>query len=586
LLLMVMIALSMPLMIAGYQEMPLDEYRLNIVVDEEDYTITGSEDIIYHNKGTTELNEVYFYLYPNAFKSEEIAPVENVEEVYPNGFDAGSIDVNVRGFEYEVENDIHLKVILDEPLYPGDFVTIHIDFEIDVPNMFYRFGYYDSLIYAANCFPIAAVNDNGEWALYPYLSRGDPFFSETANWKIDLMLKKEWVLATTGSVVKKYDNGEYFDYEIEAPMTRDYAFSCSPDYKVVQRDYEDIKIMSYYLEGHQKGGVQALDYAAEAIQLFEEVYGEYPYDTYTIAETHLGVGAGMEYPQLTFIDYNYYDISDEMIFQVIVVHETAHQWWYAMVGNDEYQDSFIDEALAQFSTALYYDELYQNKSEVYYNYFIFNTYKENIGDSVNIMDLALDEYVSDREYYLMVYIKGPVVLDMIMTYTGKEGFLEFLSGIQEEYRYGIIDKDILKNELDESFPDSLASTMLELFASTAEMPDARGGDSYYYEDGQYHIDIAYSNELEVPVEIKINYNDGTTETIGPITEYKGKNGGMIVSYDIDPLNKLIESDETNNIGNLELREEEDIKSYNYLYYAIPILAIICLVAYAYMKRYR
>jgi hypothetical protein len=32
------------------------------------------------------------------------------------------------------------------------------------------------------------------------------------------------------------------------------------------------------------------------------------------------------------------------------VHETAHQWWYALVGNDEYRHPWMDEALAQYTT--------------------------------------------------------------------------------------------------------------------------------------------------------------------------------------------------------------------------------------------
>jgi hypothetical protein len=562
--------------------MPADDYQLNIVVDIENYVIVGSEDIIYYNKGSTDLNEVYFNLYANAFRDMSSVPVNDIDAAYPNGFDPGYIDVDVRKYDHEIENDTHLKIILDKPLGSGEFLSLHIDFEIKVPNTLNRFGHYEDVLYAANCFPIAAVNDNGSWALYPFISRGDPFFSESANWDVDLNLEKGWELATTGTIKKKYDNGEYFEYEIDAPMTRDFAFSCSPRYSKVSEEYNGIEVFSFYLDGHQEGGAKALEYAIESIQFFEDLYGDYPYETYTLAETFLGIGGGMEYPQLSFIDSDYYEEYEGIMFQLIVVHETAHQWWYCVVGNDEYMDSFIDESLAQYSTMIFLEQIY---GELGYSEYIFGTYKENVFQTVNIMDLALDEYASDDEYYMMAYIKGPVVLDMMATYTGEEGFIEFLADLYDKYMYGVINKEIVVMELDESFPQSGAGNVFNTLASTDQIPDAMPGGSYYLEDGHYDIIIDYSNDLKIPVEVMVNYNDGSSELIGPLTMYSGKNGGTIKSFEIDPNDKLVEMNEINNIGMLELREEEDINKTNYVYYAILAIIIMFIALYAYKKRY-
>ena len=333
-------------------------YDLKIVVDVENFVISGTESVIYYNNSGVELDELYFTLYPNAFDDGEGIPAVIDEETYPNGFDPGYIDIEVREHEYSIIDDIFLKIDLSSPLGPGETENIYMDFEIKIPEMKYRFGHYEDIIYAGNCFPQACVYMDGQWALYPYISRGDPFFSEAANWNIDLMLDRDWELATSGTVVKKFENGLLYEYEIEAPLTRDYAFSCSPSYESLTGDYNDITIYSYYMPGHEIGGAYSLQYAIDSIELFEEIYGDYPYESFTIAETHLGVGAGMEYPQLVFIDSYYYDIYDESFFEITVVHEVAHQWWYSVVGNDEYKESYIDESLAQYSTLMYFKNYY------------------------------------------------------------------------------------------------------------------------------------------------------------------------------------------------------------------------------------
>lgn len=33
-----------------------------------------------------------------------------------------------------------------------------------------------------------------------------------------------------------------------------------------------------------------------------------------------------------------------------VVHELAHQWWYGVIGNNEYADPWLDESFAVYAS--------------------------------------------------------------------------------------------------------------------------------------------------------------------------------------------------------------------------------------------
>ena len=89
--------------------------------------------------------------------------------------------------------------------------------------------------------------------------------------------------------------------------------------------------------------------ATDSLSKFEEMFCDYPYSSYTVVQTEFLQG-GMEYPTLSFIS----DKLNESLYIDAVIHETAHQWWYGIVGNNEVDNAWLDEALAEYSTTLFY----------------------------------------------------------------------------------------------------------------------------------------------------------------------------------------------------------------------------------------
>ena len=71
----------------------------------------------------------------------------------------------------------------------------------------------------------------------------------------------------------------------------------------------------------------------------------------------------MEYPNLVYIDYNRFSQSNIIILEYIIAHEIAHQWWYGIIGNDQINSPWIDEALTEYSTILYYRKSMEKKRQ-------------------------------------------------------------------------------------------------------------------------------------------------------------------------------------------------------------------------------
>ena len=134
----------------------------------------------------------------------------------------------------------------------------------------------------------------------------------------------------------------------------------------------------------------------------------------------------MEYPALTMIAEGL--DSDNNIYTI--VHENAHQWWYAMVGSDQMNDAWQDEGLAEYSTLAFFEShpTYGftrkgmiNSATSYYRAFF--TVFSQLNDAADTrMHRHLSEYTSELEYNNVTYNKGMILFEMLRTSLGDENF--------------------------------------------------------------------------------------------------------------------------------------------------------------------
>jgi hypothetical protein len=82
--------------------------------------------------------------------------------------------------------------------------------------------------------------------------------------------------------------------------------------------------------------------AVRALRHYVQTYGPYPWHTFALASNPDIPDEGIEYPTLVFVGPG--DIE-----RIVVDHETAHQWFYSLVGNDQARDPWLDEALATWA---------------------------------------------------------------------------------------------------------------------------------------------------------------------------------------------------------------------------------------------
>ena len=126
----------------------------------------------------------------------------------------------------------------------------------------------------------------------------------------------------------------------------------------------DTRVNSYALPGEEKAQAIALDAAAKGIGIFGKRFGPYPYSEFDVAATPM-LALGIEYPGAVGISQRIYEPDYKpgsgpasAVVEGTVAHELAHQWFYNLVGNDQVDQPWLDEALAQYSVWLYFVDRY------------------------------------------------------------------------------------------------------------------------------------------------------------------------------------------------------------------------------------
>jgi hypothetical protein len=172
---------------------------------------------------------------------------------------------------------------------------------------------------------------SGRWHGDPFVTPNSPMVRVTLEGDVPLRF------ATTGREIAHSGNSHTF----LAQNVRDFNFTAARDYqRLVGHSIDGQTTITIYTRSLDPHVI--LSWARKAIAAYESKLGQYPWPTLTYGEGSGGVG--MESPGLIWLPYRWN--ASELPY--LVGHETAHEWFYAAVGNDQITDSFADEAMAEF----------------------------------------------------------------------------------------------------------------------------------------------------------------------------------------------------------------------------------------------
>jgi hypothetical protein len=169
----------------------------------------------------------------------------------------------------------------------------------------------------------------------------------------------------------------------------------------------------------------------QALKLYEYYYGKLPFKTIAVTEQPIR-GYAQSWPSLIFLPYD--SLLDATtrhqlrlastaealeFYNIVAVHEMAHQWWGHAVGWKTYRDQWMSEGFAEFSAALYLSKTQPEKIRAFWDLKRFHLLSKNTAGHrpVDVAPLYLNyqsnDHMEPRNSTLLIYEKGAYVLEMI-----------------------------------------------------------------------------------------------------------------------------------------------------------------------------
>lgn len=356
-----------------------------------------------------------------------------------------SVRVDGRPVRVRFTNAASMLVPLDRPLVPGDSLRLEISF-VDHPSadvrdsLHARLSKAEGMLRAADWFPVLS---DGHGLRDP----GDSQFTAAAtSITLDLVTDRRLVVAAPGRLLER--RGRHHVYRLDG--ARDYAFVVAPHLHTVTTTTRDgVRVRVYYPAGVAGGA--ALRSARHALEVYDDAFGPYPWPELVVAPTP-GGWLATESPALVFLGADRYARAD------VVRHEVAHEWFYALVGNDQLREPWLDEAFATFGERYLFgpsDRSYCSRRPVDSAVYAFP-------DTFERWDCG--------GYVETIYNKGAAMIDGVRRRMGERAFFATMRTFIADNRFGIVTgPDLVQAWLDGSRRPAAIVDHLERYLSRRTM---------------------------------------------------------------------------------------------------------------------
>lgn len=563
------------------------EYTLEARLDEERETLVGAGVLRYTNNSPQPLDSIYFHLYLNAFRPNSAwATAERRED-----FDFQALDEEAAGFHrmtgmsaggeaveasYPGAPDSTVVAYpLPHTLEPGETVELSFDWEARPSTLCRRQCRRGRSYDFAHWYPRVAVNDHTGWAVRPLLPQGE-LYGEYGRYRVTLDLAHDQVVGATGVPVAgepgwrpgpgsplpapHYRRDFYgnprstadpglLDGPVEEGRKRvifhaedvhHFAWSTSPDYVYEGGRAGDVAIHVLYRPGDLDWDMGAVvDRTVRALEWLEEMFGPYPWPQLT--NLHRLEDGGTEFPMV---------LMDGAPGQALIIHEAAHQYAHGVFGNNEWREGWLDEGMASFLSAWFYEDHGAPDP--------WSGLMRGIGEAVSgglvaPISTPSAEFPDYRTYGLMTYSLPQAVLYSLRRLLGEDVFHE---GLRNYYRTKALEhvtESDLRRSMERAAGRDLGWFFEQWFHTTGTLDYAvgdvrqvRAGDGW-----RTSVEILREGEIWMPVTVRIGTEERRVEGPGAVQTVEVATSERPERVEIDPTAALVDVDRDDNAREIE-----------------------------------
>jgi len=550
-------------------------YDISVTLDAEKKELTGRERVVWRNPSTDPsdaVSDLWLHLYWNAFRNNrstfyvESGGQLRRDQAETDGWGwtevkslklaTGEDLLPTLTFEHpdddNAEDRTVARVLLPSPVPPGGEITIDVEFHAKLPKVFARAGYKGDFFAVTQWFPKLGVFEpaglrgraKGGWNCHQYHANTE-YYADYGRFKVEITVPKRFVVGATGPEVARRENPDgTTTYVHEQADVHDFAWTADPRFlelrerfsadqdvtpaeyaataRLLDRSLEEVKLKDVELRlllqpGHEPQAARHFAAAKLAIKWYGLWYGAYPYPTLTLVDPSPGAGgaSGVEYPTLIFCGtsygFNFWPGSGIRETEIVTVHEFGHQFWYGLVGSNEFEEAWLDEGFTTYSTAKAM-ELGYGRDASFVSLLGLGLGAVESDRLQNSLERRYDQIAtlawkfSRNQYGFNAYARPALMLETLEGRIGTEAMARVMRTYHERFRFGhprgadffAVAEEVSGEELDSFFAQTVGSpgvldpAILDLTSAPAEQ--ARG--KVLVDGAEVEIDEEKAVELE------------------------------------------------------------------------------------------
>jgi hypothetical protein len=369
-------------------------YQIDARLDATKKTIDATEWLTYKNLTGQPQQTFPFHLYLNAFQPKSTFMTE-VHLYGTRGTSAGSGwdpkhygAITISHFEVDgmgdltdkmqfIQPDDHnandhtvMQVTLPKPIAPGASVQFRMVFHDQLPYVVERTGYVRDFFMVGQWFPKVGLWWKDQWNCHQFHATTE-FFSDFGTYDVRITLPQNEVVGAGGDLVSSNNNADGTKSLVfHSEDVIDFSWTASPHFIDVEDSWTGsagtVKLHMLMSPGHMASAPRYIHVLKGAMTLFDKWYGPYPYDRLTVVDPPHGAedAGGMEYPTLITAGTGPDLLMPKGVLlpEVVTEHEFGHQYWYAMVATNEFEEAWMDEGINSYTECKVMAALYGEKT--------------------------------------------------------------------------------------------------------------------------------------------------------------------------------------------------------------------------------
>jgi len=335
-------------------------YVVDVRVTRPFRTVSGALTVTFTPNRPTD--QLVFRLWPNG----------PLQRRFGSRLDAGPVTSAGVALPIARPDPTTLVVRLHSSLESGSYITVHVPWRLRLPSTHNdRIAHFRDGLRLGTFLPLLAWDERRGWLTDPPARiLGESAGTPAADFDLRVHAPRGLRILATGDPLGAA--------RFSARAVRDIALAVGP-FRI--RSLADrgvtLRVASIGVTSQQAD--IALAFARHALRVLDDRYGPYPWRRYTLVIPPDLSPSGIEYPMLSFIGGSRYA-------GLLINHETAHQWFYSLVGNDQARDPWLDETLATWAqTQLGSPELPPGRAEP-------SGIRRHVGASMSFWDRHPDWY--------------------------------------------------------------------------------------------------------------------------------------------------------------------------------------------------